>query len=170
MKATTRQSRGEEMTMTKTSLAILAGVLALAAAVPAQAQGVGPYSFFSLAPCRVIDTRGTPGPTGGPALAANAVRSFPVLGACGLPATAKAVTFNITVVSPTDFGDLRVYPFGVTEPLASVINWVTSDFAVANGAIVPVTAGASNITVKCDMPPASTGTVHLVVDVTGYFE
>ena len=35
--------------------------------------------------------------------------------------------------------------------------------AVANGAIIPVTAGASNITVKCDMPPASTGTVHLVV-------
>jgi hypothetical protein len=154
------------MTMTKTSLAILAGVLTLAAAVPAQAQGVGPYSFFSLAPCRVIDTRST----NPPALAANATRSFGVLGSCGLPATAKAVTFNITIVSPTDFGDLRVYPFGVTEPLASVINWVTSDFAVANGAIVPVTAGASNITVKCDMPTGSTGTVQLVVDVTGYFE
>lgn len=152
--------------MTKTSLAILAGVLTLAAAVPAQAQGVGPYSFFSLAPCRVIDTR----TTNPPALQANATRSFAVLGSCGLPATAKAVTFNITVVSPTDFGDLRVYPFGVVEPLASVINWVTSDFAVANGAIVPVTAGASNLTVKCDMPSGSTGTVQLVVDVTGYFE
>ena len=156
--------------MTKTSLAILAGVLTLAAAVPAHAQGVGPYSFYTLAPCRVVDTRNAPGPTGGPALAANLTRSFPVLGACGLPPTAKAVTFNITVTAPTDFGDLRVYPFGVTEPLASVINWVTSDFAVANGAIVPVTAGTNNVTFKCDMPPASTGTVHLVVDVTGYFQ
>jgi hypothetical protein len=156
--------------MIKTSLGMLAGALTLATAVPAQAQGVGPYSFFSLAPCRVIDTRGAAGPTGAPALQANAVRSFPVLGTCGLPASAKAVTFNITVVSPTDFGDLRVYPFGVTEPLASVINWVTSDFAVANGAIVPVTAGPSNMTVKCDMPTGSTGAVQLVVDVTGYFE
>lgn len=155
--------------MTKTSLAILAGVLTLAAAVPAHAQ-TGPYSFYSLAPCRVIDTRGPAGPTGAPSLAANAVRSFPVLGACGLPADAKAVTFNITVTGPTDLGDLRVYPFGVTEPNASVINWVTSDFAVANGAIVPVTAGASNITVKCDMPAGSTGHVQLVVDVTGYFK
>jgi hypothetical protein len=41
---------------------------------------------------------------------------------------------------------------------------------VANGAIIPVTAGASNITVKCDMPVGSTGTVHLIVDVTGYFK
>ena len=156
--------------MTKTtSLAILAGVLTLAAAVPAHAQG-GPFSFYSLAPCRVIDTRGAAGPTGAPSLAANATRSFPVLAACGLPADAKAVTFNITVTAPTDFGDLRVYPFGVAEPNASVINWVTSDFAVANGAIVPVTAGASNITVKCDMPTGSTGHVQLVVDVTGYFK
>ncbi len=156
--------------MTKTSLAILAGVLTLAAAAPAHAQGVGPYSFYTLAPCRVIDTRNPNGPLGGPALAANAARSFPVLGVCNLPADAKAVTFNITVTAPTDFGDLRAYPFGVTEPLASVINWVTTDCAVANGAIVPVTAGVNNITVKCDMVPASTGTVHLVVDVTGYFK
>ena len=157
--------------MTKTSLAILAvGVLTLAAAVPAQAQ-LGPYSFYSLAPCRVIDTRGPAGPTGAPALAANATRSFTVLGTCGLPTTAKAVTFNITIVSPTDFGNLRAYPFGVAEPNASVINWVTTDFAVANGAIVPVTGPAgNNITVKCDMPVGSTGTVQLVVDVTGYFQ
>jgi len=159
--------------MTKTSLVILAGVAMLAAAVPAHAQ-TGPYSFFTLTPCRVIDTRNPPGPTGGPFLLANTSRSFPVLGVgtCGVPGTAKAVAFNITVVSPTDFGDLRVYPAGGTAPLASVINWVTTDFAVANGAIIPVsgTTGANNITVQCDMPVGSTGHVHLVVDVTGYFQ
>ena len=89
-----------------------------------------------------------------------------------MPTDAKAVAFNITVTQPTDFGDLRVYPQGTTEPLASVINWVTSDFAVANGAIIPVTGppATNNITVKCDMPAGSTGTVHLIVDVTGYFK
>jgi len=151
-------------------LAVLAGVAVLAA-VPASAQS-GPFSFFPLTPCRVIDTRNPAGPTGGPALAANASRSFPVLGNCAVPTDAKAVAFNITVTQPTDFGDLRVYPQGTAEPLASVINWVTSDFAVANGAIIPVTGppATTHITVKCDMPPASTGTVHLIVDVTGYFK
>jgi hypothetical protein len=148
---------------------VLAGLSVVAAAVPASAQN-GPFSFFPLTPCRVINTKNAPGPAGGPALAANTSRDFPVLGTCAVPADAKAVAFNITVTQPTDFGDLRVFPQGTTEPLASVINWVTSDFAVANGAIIPVTAGASNITVKCDMPVGSTGTVHLIVDVTGYFK
>ena len=149
----------------------LAVLAVLATAVPASAQN-GPFSFFPLTPCRVIDTRGAAGPTGGPALAANTTRDFPVLGSCAVPTDAKAVAFNITVVRPTDFGDLRVYPQGTVEPLASVINWVTSDFAVANGAIIPVTGppATNNITVKCDMPAGSTGTVHLIVDVTGYFK
>jgi len=155
----------------KKSLLVLAGLAVLAAAVPASAQN-GPFSFFPLTPCRVINTKNAPGPAGGPALAANTNRDFPVLGACAVPTDAKAVAFNITVTQPTDFGDLRVYPAGTAQPTASVINWVTSDFAVANGAIIPVSGGAgvNNITVRCDMPPASTGTVHLIVDVTGYFK
>jgi hypothetical protein len=138
-----------------------------------RAEAAGPYSFFSLSPCRIVDTRNPDGPTGGPVLGANSNRSFPIESACGVPNTAQAVVFNITMVSPTDFGDLRIYPAGTTVPLASVINWVTTDFAVANGAIVPVTPGGpsvNNVTVQVDMPPASTGTVHLVLDVTGYFQ
>jgi hypothetical protein len=118
-----------------------------------------------------VDTRNPNGPTGGPSLAENASRPFPILGACGVPLTAQAVVFNVTVVTPTDFGDLRIYPAGTSAPLASVINWVTSDFAVANGAIVPVTSGAgNNVAVMVDMPVGSTGKVHLVLDVTGYFQ
>jgi hypothetical protein len=149
-------------------LALVATALTL---VP-RAEAAGPYSFFSLSPCRVVDTRNPNGPTSGPSLAANASRPFPILGsACGVPLTAQAVVFNVTVVTPTDFGDLRIYPAGTSAPLASVINWVTSDFAVANGAIVPVTSGAgNNVAVMVDMPVGSTGKVHLVLDVTGYFQ
>jgi hypothetical protein len=148
-------------------VALVAATLAL---VP-RAEAAGPYSFFSLAPCRVVDTRNSVGPTGGPSLPANMSRSFPILGACGVLSTAQAVVFNVTVTGPTDFGDLRIYPAGTPAPLASVINWVTSDFAVANGAIVPVTTGAgNNVTVMVDMRVGSTGKVDLILDVTGYFQ
>ena len=154
----------------------LVGVGLLALAVTAlglvsPAEAGGPYSFFSVSPCRVVDTRWAAGPTGGPALNANANRDFPILGACGVPATAKAVVFNVTIAAPTDFGNLRLYPAGTTPPLASVINWVTSDAALANGAIVPVgLSGANHLGVRCDMSAGSTGKVHLILDVTGYFE
>ena len=135
------------------------------------AEAAGPFSFYSVAPCRVVDTRGAAGPTGGPKLLANSDRSFPILGSCGVPTTAQAVVFNITIVSPTDLGDIRIFPAGTPMPVASVINWVTADFAVANGAIAPVgLSGGNHVTVHVDMPPASTGQVHLVLDVTGYFQ
>ncbi len=133
----------------------------------------GPYSFYPLTPCRIIDTRGPVGPTGGPALAANTVRNFPVVNVagCGVPSTAKAAAFNITAIQATDAGDLRIFPYQSPVPLASVINFSTADFALANGAIIPVAnIGGLDISVQTDMPPGSHGTVHLVVDVTGYFQ
>jgi len=147
---------------------------ALAAALAAttsRTEAGGPYNFFSLSPCRVVDTRQAAAATGAPSLAANATRSFPILGACGVPTGAQAVVFNVTVVAPTDVGDLRIFPAGTTMPLASVINWTTADFAVANGAIIPVQSSAgSDVTVRVDMPSGSKGKVDLVLDVTGYFE
>ena len=149
-------------------VAFLASVVAL---VP-RAEAAGPFRFFSVPPCRRVDTRNANGPVGGPKLNANSARSFPTLGSCGISATAKAVVFNVTVTEPTDFGDIRIFPAdAITMPLVSTINWVTSDFAVANGAIVPVGPNAGNdVTVQVDMPVASMGQVHLILDVTGYFE
>jgi hypothetical protein len=149
-------------------VAFTAAVLAL---VP-RVEAAGPYSFFSLSPCRVVDTRGATGATGGPSIGANTSRSFPILGsACGVPLAAQAVVFNVTIVSPTDFGDLRIFPAGTVMPNASVINWVTSDFAVANGAIIPLgSSGGNHVTVRADMVPGSTGKVDVVLDVTGYFQ
>jgi hypothetical protein len=150
------------------------GRVALAAAVLALvpcAEAGGPYSFYSLSPCRVVDTRNAAGPQGGPSLGANTNRDFPVLGLCSVPATAKAVAFNVTIAAPTDYGNLRIYPAGTTMPLASVINWVTSDSAVANGAIIPVgSASGNHVSIRVDMATGSTGKVDVILDVTGYFE
>jgi hypothetical protein len=137
------------------------------------ARAGGPYSFFPLTPCRVVDTRNAVGPQGGPALAANAIRSFAIINvnSCGVPSTAKAAALNVTVVSPTDVGDLRIWPYQSPVPLASVINFSTADFALANGAIIPLAnISGLDISVQNDMPPGSAGTVNLVIDVAGYFQ
>src|SRR5215470_6696339 len=100
----------------------------------------GPYQFYSVTPCRVIDTRRPDGPTGGPALASLDTRSFPVVGdSCGVPSTAKAVTLNVTIANPTNPGYLIVYPYNIAQPSVSTINWDAGEFALANGAIVPLT-------------------------------
>ena len=53
-------------------------------------------SFFTVTPCRVVDTRWAAGPLGGPALPANTDREFVVTGRCGIPAGAQAVSVNLT--------------------------------------------------------------------------
>jgi len=116
-------------------LFLLAG-LALLLTEAARATVAGPYSFFPLTPCRVIDTRNPVGPQGGPSLAANTVRSFAIINvnSCGVPTTAKAAAINITAIQATDAGDLRVFPYQSPVPLASVINFSTygrSSFALA---------------------------------------
>jgi hypothetical protein len=135
---------------------------------PYTVSGQPPSSFrlYTLAPCRLIDTRNpAPGPHGGPALVAGDERSFPVDLACGIPAGARALSVNITVVSPTAAGDLRLYPPGGGVPLASVINY-SSGQTRANNAIVPLDS-AQEFAVRCDQ---ASGTVHLLVDVNGYLE
>jgi uncharacterized repeat protein (TIGR01451 family) len=124
--------------------------------------------FHTVEPCRVADTRNASGPSGGPALAANMSRTFPVTGICGIPSSATSVAINVTVVAETDFGDLRLYPAGSAAPSSSTINFATGKVR-ANNAIIPLGVGGQ-ITVLCDMPPGSPGQTHFLFDVTGYFE
>ena len=149
-------------------------LVATALSLVAQAEAGGPYQFYALSPCRVVDTRNANGSNGGPFLGANSNRAFPILGVgtCGVPLTAQAVVFNVTIAGPTDNGDLRIYPANQTMPFASTINWRNGDSAIANGAIVPVADDGSgnHVVVRTDMPTGSTGHVHLILDVTGYFE
>ena len=152
-----------------------AAVLLLALAAPSVAQEdrnttlslFPPTSFFTVTPCRVADTRNPAGPSGGPALAANAARTFPVVGICGIPSTATAVAINVTVVDETDYGHLRVYPAGDAPPGSSTINFGAGQVR-ANNAIVPLGL-SGQISVQCTMPSGSKGQTHFLFDVTGYF-
>jgi hypothetical protein len=120
--------------------------------------------FYTLVPCRVADTRDSPGPFGGPALEAGTTRTVPMAGRCGIPVEADAVAINLTVTQPTALGHLTVYPSGIPVPLASTINYRAGQTR-ANNAIVKLGTGDS-INLTCGQ---STGTTHFIIDVVGYF-
>jgi hypothetical protein len=92
-------------------------------------------SFFSIPPCRVVDTRNAAGPYGGPAIVANTDRSFVFTGQCGVPVGARAVVINIAVTLSTAGGDLRLFPTGSSLPLVSAINY-NAGKTRANDAII----------------------------------
>jgi hypothetical protein len=144
--------------------------LAAAAVVVTEASALGPYQYFPVSPCRVVDTRRPVGPTGGPSLVSLGTRSFPMVGGpCGVPATAKAVTLNVTISDPTNPGYLIVYPYNITQPLVSTINWDAGEYALANGAVVPLTTDPSfNLSIFAELYGG--GTVNAILDVTGYFQ
>ena len=121
--------------------------------------------FNTLTPCRLFDTRNAPGTYSRPALAAGQDRVFPLFGRCGIPSTAQALAVNVTVTAPTTIGNLRLYPGGTALPNASVINYRTGQTR-ANNAVLPLN-GAGELAVHCDQ---SSGWVHVLVDVNGYFE
>jgi hypothetical protein len=121
--------------------------------------------FFTVEPCRVVDTRNPDGPLGGPALVAATERVFTVAGACGVPAAAKAVSVNVTVTQPTAAGNLRLYPSGIPRPLASTINYVPG-LTRANNAVVPL-GSLGEMAVYCAQ---ASGNAHFILDVNGYFQ
>ena len=126
----------------------------------------GSSSFFTVTPCRVLDTRNPAGPLGGPALAANADRTFAVTASgCGIPATAKAISANLTVTAPSAAGDLRVFSGGGALPNTSALNYRGGQTR-ANSQVLPLGA-AGDLTVHCDQ---GSGTAQIILDVNGYFQ
>ena len=156
---------------------LAAGVLTAALGSELLAQG-GPYQYYAVTPCRLVDTRNANGPQGGPALGGTTTRSFPIAGLCGLPTTAKAATLNLTTVGTTGSGNLRIWPYGLAMPLVSTMNFDEGEPAIANGAIVPLgpynpsTPGdpATNNSISVYLGSGSAYSADLVIDVTGYFQ
>ncbi|HYN42609.1 MAG TPA: hypothetical protein VE129_12580 [Thermoanaerobaculia bacterium] len=123
----------------------------------------GPLTFHTLAPCRVVDTRNATGPWGGPALAAGTTRTFEIAGQCGVPADAGAVALNVTVTNATALGSLTVYPGTGPTPGTSTV-FFAAGRARANNATIGLVDGVLSVANH-----QQTGTVDLIVDVSGYF-
>lgn len=151
---------------TKSFRRLLASAALILAATPAVADG--PFRFYPLTPCRLIDTR-LAGQT--PALNGGATREFKIRGTCGLPTDAKAAALNVTVITPSQKGHIRMFPSDVALPNISTLNFAGGENAVANGAIIPMPADTASATdMSAFLYLVAPGTGHLVVDVTGYFK
>jgi uncharacterized repeat protein (TIGR01451 family) len=124
------------------------------------AAGLG---YFALTPCRVADTRIG---LGGPVVQGQETRVFPVAGLCGVPLSATSISLNVTVNQATAAGDVRLFEAGQPVPNASTINYVPGKTR-ANNAIVKLN-GAGAIAAYAGQAAGST--VHLIIDVNGYFE
>jgi hypothetical protein len=120
-----------------------------------------PADFHTVTPCRLVDTR--TGPPG--ALQAGETRVITAVGKCEIPADAAALALNVTVTQPTAAGNLRLYASGQPRPLVSTLNYSAGQTR-ANNAVTGVSAPGS-LSVYCSQ---ASGSVHLVIDVNGYFK
>jgi len=122
-------------------------------------------SFYTVTPCRVLDTRQTHALASGSPLtfAAAGISAF----ACGIPATAKALSVNLTAVAPTGSGFISLFPGNYPTPAISTINF-SSGQTRTNNAIMPLSSDGGG-TLAAQSFVANNGTVQLIVDVNGYF-
>jgi hypothetical protein len=125
-------------------------------------------NFYTLTPCRVSDSRNSGNSTyGGPAFVAGEQRTITFQGVCGIPATAKSVSLNVTVTGGTASGLLRLFPGHDGVPSGSAINWRAGQTR-GNNIIVPLSFdGRGHLTVLAEM---AAGQVHVILDVNGYFQ
>jgi hypothetical protein len=133
-------------------------------------------TFTGMSPARLLDTRSADGVPTTTAVAPHGTVHLQVDGRAGLPendgndisglsgnAVVDAVVLNVTATAPTASGVLTVYPDGDSRPLASSLNW-TAGTTIANHVVVPVGADG-----KVAFYNSSSGTVHLVADISGYY-
>jgi hypothetical protein len=133
--------------------------LALQSLAPASPNVPTPGSFFTVAPCRLVDTRAA----NGPALVPGVERGFSTSGVCGIPGTATAVALNVTAIDAAAPGHVVVYSGAFSN--TSTINY-SAGVNRANNAIVGLAADGT-FKVMAFQP---TGTLQLTVDVSGYFQ
>lgn len=120
-------------------------------------------SFYTVTPCRVVDTRWAAGPVGGPPLSAETSRSFDLAGRCGVPSDAAGLSMNLTVADPSSDGSLTVFPGTGTTPLANTISFASGKIR-ANNAVIGLANGALTVTNH-----QASGTVNVIIDINGYF-
>lgn len=123
-------------------------------------------TFSALPPCRVVDTRNAAGPdAGAPALAAGESRVIGTAQKCRVPATAAALSVNVTVTGSAAAGHFTLYAADGTLPVASQLSFAAGQTRAAS-TIVPLALDATGFRVQ----NASAGSAHVIVDVNGYFE
>jgi len=125
----------------------------------APSQGLDFYTIF---PCRVFDSR-----SGAP-LASGVPRLIDIVGSgCGIPANARAVALNVTVVGATGSGHVSLFPGNYPEPATSTLNF-TAGAIRANDAVLPIATDGTG-TIAAEAFVSGNGSTDLLIDASGYF-
>ena len=119
---------------------------------------VGDLRFVPVTPARLVDTRQT-----AQSLGALGRMDVVVTGRAGVPADAKAVALNVTLVHASTVTHVRAWPAGQARPNASVLNGDAARSASASAITVGV-GGEGKISLD-----NNAGSAHMVVDITGYY-
>jgi len=167
---------------TPSIVAVVVGLVLLASVVPGQAQAHaappampvamdptpapswGP-TFHPVTPTRILDSRTALGGFGGPL--GSVPKDLTVEGVAGVGLTGannvSAVVLNVTVTDGTAPSFLTAFPAASSKPAASNINFGAGQ-TIANAVTVKI-----DQTGKVRFANAA-GTVHVVADVTGWFD
>jgi hypothetical protein len=116
-----------------------------------------PLDFYTVPPCRLVDTR--PGLVGGPV-------ELTLTGACGIPATARALAVNVTIPTPLASGSLTISPADRPAGAAGAIPFEAGRTRAVHTLLLLAGDGSGAVRVEAD-PSA---TAPLLVDVSGYFQ
>jgi hypothetical protein len=121
-------------------------------------------SFYSVAPCRLLDTRNSS------PLTAGVTYELAAAGLCGIATTATSVSVNVTDVNATHNGFMTFWPAQSTIPGTSTLNF-TAGRVRANNAIFVLAPGFFGSPGAIWFAySAGSGTSDVLVDVNGYFK
>jgi hypothetical protein len=122
----------------------------------------GPSQFYTLTPCRLVDTRnGSGGPIYGQTILTFAANN------CGIPTDASALAANIASTNATSRGYFRVFPAGFALPTATT-NAMRPLYTRATQAIVAINGPErGSFSVFADYPAGDTA--DFILDVSGFF-
>ena len=117
--------------------------------------------YNPLVPARILDTR-TIG-FGGTPIGPGQTIDVQVTSQGGVPATGvAAAVFNLTATNSTTGGYLTMFPTGGSPPLVSNVNFTANSSVPNRAAVILGTGGKVSI-----YNPS--GTVHVILDVNGWF-
>jgi hypothetical protein len=120
-------------------------------------------SFYTVQPCRLVDTRSV---SDGPALSGGIARALHMTGRCGVPDTAAALSVNVTVTQAGAPGYLRLDAAGSPASVFSTLNYALGQTRTNNA----ILALSSTGDVTASATQSAGRTVHVVIDVNGYFQ
>ena len=121
-----------------------------------------PLDYHTVTPCRLYDSR-APGRL--PLLPGEVRVVSPYGTACGVEYGARALALNVTVTGATAAGNVRVYPAYSPVPNVSVVNYAAGQTRAGN--VVTGLSPQGDLAVRASQ---ASGTVHVILDVVGYFE